>query len=89
MDQSTTRLCLDLLTPHEAIGIIGEDRANADPRAHRSVRGCRWRLRPADRRPRALLEELSEVHLIEPIACERFRFHDLLRTYVAERAGRE
>jgi hypothetical protein len=37
----------------------------------------------------ALLEELSEVHLIEPIARERFRFHDLLRAYAAERAGRD
>ncbi|MDT7786353.1 MAG: hypothetical protein QOF58_4772, partial [Pseudonocardiales bacterium] len=176
--QSATRLCLDLLTPHEAIelvtGIIGEDRADADPRAvvalteacarlplalriaasrlasraHLSVAdvvselgddrkrlqvlstcaddaatvrvvfdwsydrltsaqaqlfrhlglhpGTEFSLHAAAavggidvEQARLLLEELSEVHLIEPIARERFRFHDLLRTYAAERAGRE
>lgn len=40
-------------------------------------------------RARALLEELSEVHLIEPIARERFRCHDLLRAYAAGRADGE
>ncbi len=177
VSQSATRLCLDLLTPQEAIelvtGIIGEDRANSDPRAvvalteacarlplalriaasrlasraHLSVAdvvseladdrkrlqvlstcaddaatvrvvfdwsydrltspqaqlfrhlglhpGTEFSLHAAAavggvdvEQARALLEELSEVHLIEPIARERFRFHDLLRTYAAERAGR-
>jgi tetratricopeptide (TPR) repeat protein len=176
--QSATRLCLDLLTRHEAItlvtGIIGTDRAEADPcavvalteacarlplalriaasrlasRPHLSVAdvvseladdrqrlqvlstcaddaatvrvvfdwsyerltsaqaqlfrhlglhpGTEFSLHAAAavggidvEQARALLEELSEVHLIEPIARERFRFHDLLRAYAAERASRE
>jgi DNA-binding SARP family transcriptional activator len=36
-----------------------------------------------------LLDELAEAHLIEPSTPGRFRFHDLLRLYAAERARAE
>lgn len=35
---------------------------------------------------RRLLDALAEVHLIEPIARDRYRLHDLLRAYAADRA---
>lgn len=35
---------------------------------------------------RRLLDELAEVHLIEPVARDRYRFHDLLRAYAIDRA---
>ncbi|RSM91684.1 hypothetical protein DMH04_01530 [Kibdelosporangium aridum] len=37
---------------------------------------------------RKLLENLTEAHLIEPTARERYRFHDLLRAYAADQAHR-
>ncbi|MBW4719506.1 ATP-binding protein [Saccharothrix obliqua] len=33
-----------------------------------------------------VLEELTSVHLVEPCAADRYRLHDLLRAYAAERA---
>lgn len=36
-----------------------------------------------------LLEDLTSVHLLEEIAPRRYRFHDLLRIYAAERAAAE
>jgi tetratricopeptide (TPR) repeat protein/transcriptional regulator with XRE-family HTH domain len=36
---------------------------------------------------RSLIEELARAHLIEPSGPERYRMHDLLRAYAAERAG--
>lgn len=41
---------------------------------------------PATRR---VLEELAQVHLIEPVAQGRFRFHDLLRAYALDQTMRE
>jgi tetratricopeptide (TPR) repeat protein len=38
---------------------------------------------------RRLLETLASMHLIEEIAKDRYRFHDLLRVYAAERAKAE
>jgi tetratricopeptide (TPR) repeat protein len=38
---------------------------------------------------RRLLEILADAHLIEPIARDRYRFHDLLRAYAADRAERD
>ena len=35
---------------------------------------------------RRLLDDLAEVHLIELVDRDRYRFHDLLRAYAAERA---
>ncbi|MET9293125.1 tetratricopeptide repeat protein [Streptomyces sp. NPDC003077] len=32
-----------------------------------------------------LLQRLHEVHLLEGVSCSRYRFHDLLRLYAAER----
>lgn len=37
---------------------------------------------------RRLLDDLTEAHLIEPTARERYRFHDLLRAYAADQAHR-
>ncbi|MEV1045776.1 BTAD domain-containing putative transcriptional regulator [Streptomyces sp. NPDC049916] len=36
------------------------------------------------RETRALLDALADAHLIEPVARDRYRFHDLLRAYAAE-----
>ncbi len=33
------------------------------------------------------LDELAEVHLLEPVGRTRYRFHDLLHVHAAERAG--
>ncbi|MEU4524920.1 tetratricopeptide repeat protein [Amycolatopsis sp. NPDC024027] len=38
---------------------------------------------------RRLLGKLATAHLIEPAGRHRYRLHDLLRSYAAERAGRE
>lgn len=38
---------------------------------------------------RASLEELAEVHLIEEVGEERYRFHDLVRLHARERAEAE
>lgn len=38
------------------------------------------------RRARQLLDQLTEVHLIEQAGCGRYRLHDLVRIYAAERA---
>ncbi|QNE18645.1 tetratricopeptide repeat protein [Kribbella qitaiheensis] len=38
------------------------------------------------RRAGVLLEQLCDLHLLEPVAPGRYRFHDLLRTYARERA---
>ncbi|ONI85905.1 hypothetical protein ALI144C_12415 [Actinosynnema sp. ALI-1.44] len=38
---------------------------------------------------RRLLAVLAEVHLIEPVARDRYRFHDLLHAYAADRAERD
>lgn len=38
---------------------------------------------------RRLLDELTNNHLIEPIARDRYRLHDLLRAYAADRAEQE
>lgn len=35
-----------------------------------------------------VLEELTRLHLVQRIASERYRQHDLLRAFAAERAGR-
>ncbi|MEU4805142.1 tetratricopeptide repeat protein [Actinosynnema sp. NPDC023587] len=40
-------------------------------------------------RTRRLLGELAEVHLIEPTASDRYRLHDLLRAYAAERVEQD
>ncbi|MGH3931318.1 MAG: tetratricopeptide repeat protein, partial [Pseudonocardiaceae bacterium] len=40
-------------------------------------------------RTRRLLDVLTGVHLLEEIGRDRFRFHDLLRIYAAERAAAE
>lgn len=40
------------------------------------------------RRARELLAGLAAVHLVEPIRGGRYRLHDLLRTYAADRADR-
>lgn len=37
---------------------------------------------------RQLLNALADAHLIEPFANDRYRFHDLLRAYADELAGR-
>jgi len=37
---------------------------------------------------RGLLEALAAAHLIEPTAAGRYRFHDLLRAYAGDQAGR-
>ncbi|PSL52230.1 tetratricopeptide repeat protein [Saccharothrix carnea] len=37
---------------------------------------------------RRLLDDLAEVHLVEPVARGRFRCHDLLRDYALDRARR-
>lgn len=39
-------------------------------------------------RTQRLLDELAEMHLIESIAPERYRLHDLLRVYASEQANR-
>ncbi len=39
------------------------------------------------RRTRQLLNALADAHLIEPIAHDRYRFHDLLRAYAEELSG--
>lgn len=36
-----------------------------------------------------LLDELAEVHLIEPVTRDRYRLHDLLRVFAAECADRD
>ncbi|MEU7327409.1 AfsR/SARP family transcriptional regulator [Streptomyces parvus] len=36
------------------------------------------------REARSLLSALADAHLIEPVAQDRYRFHDLLRAYAAE-----
>ncbi|MFD5000733.1 AfsR/SARP family transcriptional regulator [Streptomyces buecherae] len=36
---------------------------------------------------RRLLRALADAHLIEPVAHDRYRFHDLLRAYAGELAG--
>ncbi|MFC9181023.1 BTAD domain-containing putative transcriptional regulator [Streptomyces globisporus] len=38
----------------------------------------------APREARSLLSALADAHLIEPVAHDRYRFHDLLRAYAAE-----
>ncbi|WP_431042599.1 ATP-binding protein [Streptomyces sp. P1-3] len=38
---------------------------------------------------RALLEELADVHLLEEVAAERYRFHDRVRRHAKERAAAE
>ncbi|MFC9177044.1 MULTISPECIES: BTAD domain-containing putative transcriptional regulator [Streptomyces] len=38
------------------------------------------------REARSLLSALADAHLIEPVARDRYRFHDLLRAYAAELA---
>jgi DNA-binding SARP family transcriptional activator/tetratricopeptide (TPR) repeat protein len=38
------------------------------------------------RETRLLLDALAHAHLIEPVAGGRYRFHDLLRAYAAEKA---
>ncbi|MGH3971795.1 MAG: tetratricopeptide repeat protein [Pseudonocardiaceae bacterium] len=40
-------------------------------------------------RARQLLDHLTGVHLLEEIGRDRYRFHDLLRIYAAERAATE
>jgi tetratricopeptide (TPR) repeat protein len=35
-----------------------------------------------------LLEDLAEVHLVEPVVRGRYRYHDLLRDYARDRADR-
>ncbi|MDH6696796.1 BTAD domain-containing putative transcriptional regulator [Streptomyces griseoviridis] len=40
------------------------------------------------RETRQLLNALADAHLIEPAAPDRYRFHDLLRAYAEELAGR-
>lgn len=35
-----------------------------------------------------MLEELAQVHLIEPVSQDRYRFHDLLRAYALDQALR-
>lgn len=40
-------------------------------------------------RARRALEALAEVHLVEPVAVDRYRAHDLLRVYAMERAAAE
>ena len=40
-------------------------------------------------RARRALEALAEVHLVEPVAVDRYRTHDLLRVYALERAESE
>src|SRR5207248_1176648 len=35
-----------------------------------------------------ILDELAQIHLIEPVAQTRYRFHDLLRAYALEQARR-
>jgi tetratricopeptide (TPR) repeat protein len=40
------------------------------------------------REARRLLEALTAAHLIEPTVAGRYRFHDLLRAYAADQAGR-
>ncbi|HEX4703555.1 MAG TPA: TIR domain-containing protein [Pseudonocardiaceae bacterium] len=37
---------------------------------------------------RRVLDELAQVHLIEPVAQDRFRFHDLLRAYALDQTTR-
>ncbi|QIQ06361.1 AfsR/SARP family transcriptional regulator [Streptomyces liangshanensis] len=39
------------------------------------------------RETRQLLNGLADAHLIEPVAHDRYRFHDLLRAYAEELAG--
>ena len=38
---------------------------------------------------RGLLDALAELHLIEPVDRDRYRCHDLLHTYAAERVDRD
>jgi tetratricopeptide (TPR) repeat protein len=38
---------------------------------------------------RRLLDALSEAHMIEPIARDSYRFHDLLRAYAADRVNHD
>ncbi|HEY6314656.1 MAG TPA: hypothetical protein VIY52_28185 [Streptosporangiaceae bacterium] len=40
-------------------------------------------------RARQLIEELADANLIEEVAADRYRFHDLLRAFAAERARAE
>jgi tetratricopeptide (TPR) repeat protein len=40
-------------------------------------------------RTRRLLDALADVHLIQAVARNRYRFHDLLRLYAIERAERD
>jgi tetratricopeptide (TPR) repeat protein len=40
-------------------------------------------------RTKRLLDDLAEVHLIEPVTRDRYRLHDLLRVFAAERADRD
>jgi tetratricopeptide (TPR) repeat protein len=40
-------------------------------------------------RTKRLLDALAEVHLIEPVTRDRYRLHDLLRVFAAERADRD
>jgi DNA-binding SARP family transcriptional activator/Tfp pilus assembly protein PilF len=42
-----------------------------------------------DRAARHALEALADLNLVESAAADRYRLHDLVRTYVAERAERE
>jgi DNA-binding SARP family transcriptional activator/uncharacterized protein YheU (UPF0270 family) len=42
-----------------------------------------------DRAARHALEALADLNLVESEAADRYRLHDLVRTYVAERAERE
>lgn len=36
-----------------------------------------------------MIEEIADAHMIEPVAHDRYRFHDLLRAYAAERANHD
>ena len=38
---------------------------------------------------RRVLADLADVHLLEPISRDRYRLHDLLHAYAADRAGRD
>ncbi|MFD9961787.1 ATP-binding protein [Amycolatopsis sp. NPDC058986] len=38
---------------------------------------------------RRVLEELAQMHLIEPVGQDRYRFHDLLRAYALDQATRQ